>query len=141
MQEIKVSHAVVIDESSRLYFDRNKRLNWLTLLWWKHEEWEDDLTCLKRELPEEGGFSLDDAILIHIIRVNEILEVDWVKYNWTTRAVQISDDLWDEIAKRENVVRMAVSDILYRKNDFSYKIDFNRLFEKVLDSISFINRK
>lgn len=141
MQEIRVSHAVVIDESWRVYFDQNPRLKWLTLLWWKYEDWEDDETCIQRELPEEGGFSLEEAISVYIIRVNEVLEDNQTRFIWVTRAIKISDRLWEKISEKDNVVRMPAPEVLFKKDDFAEIIDYSALVDKIIDSTFILNKE
>lgn len=135
MEEIKVSHACVVDENLRVFFDKNEILDWLSFLWWKHELHETDEVCIKRELLEEAWIKPTDIIKSVVVITDEILEIDWTKFNWTLRAIQISNELWDKIEKRSNIVRLEVSNILSNKDLFSHKLDFKWLLGKILASI------
>jgi hypothetical protein len=142
METNRVSHICLIDENQNIYFDDNKKLDWLSFIWWKLKENEDFLDWAFRELNEEtrSFFNIINKTVLELIEDNSEI-IDWILWEWKLYWLKISSNQWDLLLKNANNIKK-VSLKNLEKTLFSKKINKNNLINRVKKTIeTLINKK
>lgn len=130
------AQAIIIDEDSNIYLERNAKIWSLSFIWWALEKWEDYISALMREVHEELWLIISGERFIEWKQQPKRIFLTWEWESMYFLCILQNDEV-SQIKKLENIEVYDFSSLeRLTDNDFPLeRVSFLQEVQRALDCL------